>query len=211
VFHVEVRKFPHVARSFNLSEAELNAKILVPWSDGQLVLLGEQKWEPASAKLTIVEGPELRVDELGMGRGWPNALQRGQDVTERLLAAAKARLSGAGSPSQSDALGTFKDVVWAQCEANRLAIHQALWLANSRHPDWRVSERVALAERAVWELLHEGRLVMVRRRTGDDGPRDVDVEKSDWGRVLLTWASWSDAGTPRWYLVAAEPGSPTAD
>ena len=59
MFHVEVRKFPHVARSFNLSEAELNAKILVPWSDGQLVLLGEQKWEPASAKLTIVAACRL--------------------------------------------------------------------------------------------------------------------------------------------------------
>ena len=204
MFHIEVRKFPHVARSFNLSEAELNAKVLVPWSEGRIVELGEQKWEPATAKLKIIEGPELRVDEIGMGRGWPNALHRGEDVTARVLAAAKARMSGSGAQSASDALGAFKDVVQAQCEANQLAIHQVLWLANSRHPEWRVSERVALAERAVWELLHEGKLTMVRRRAGDDGPRDVDVEKEEWGRALLAWASWSDASAPRWFLVGSE-------
>jgi len=203
MFHVEVRKFPHVARSFNLSEAELNAKVLVPWSEGQLVDLGEQKWEPAQAKLTILEGPELRVDEMGMGRGWGNASQRGEDVTERVLGAARARAAAAGGLSASDALGAFKDVVLAQCEVNRLAIHQVLWLANSRHPEWRVSERVALAERGVWELLHEGRLTMVRRLSGDDGPREVDAEKDEWGRVLLAWASWSDSTAPRWFLAAA--------
>ena len=37
VFHVELRElrqFPHVAHAFNLSETELSAKVLVPWSEG---------------------------------------------------------------------------------------------------------------------------------------------------------------------------------
>jgi len=201
MFHVEVRQFPHVARSFNLSEAELTANVLAPWCRGELVDLGERKWEPARAKLTIFEGPELRSDEIGMGRGWGNVNRSGQDVTERVIGAAQAQVSS-GAAAASDALTAFKDVVRAQCEANRLAIHQVLWLANSRHPEWRVSERVALAERAVWELLHEGRVRMLRRTTGDDGPSHVDVGKDGWARALLAWSSWSDAGSPRWFLVA---------
>lgn len=202
MFHVELRQFPHVARSFNLSEAELTTKVLVPWSEGQLVKLGEREWEPARAKLTILEAPELRLDEIGMGRGWGNAIRQGADVTERVMAAAKAQPKP-GAPASSDAVTAFKAVVQAQCATAPIAINQVLWLANSRHPEWRVSERVALTERAVWELLHEGGLTMVRRVAGDDGPTDVAAAKEEWGPALLTWASWSDSGTPRWYLAAA--------
>jgi hypothetical protein len=202
VFHVEVRKFPHVVCSFNLSEAELTAKILLPWTQGTLVDLGERKWQPQVSKLTIFEGPELRADEMGMGRGWGNVTRKGQDVTQRLLDGTQARAAADGSPAGADALAAFKEVLQAQCEANRLAIYQVLWLANSRHPEWRVSERLALAERALWELLHEGRVTMVRRVAGDDGPSHVHTEKEEWGRVLLAWSSWSDSGTPRWFVVA---------
>jgi hypothetical protein len=62
VFHVELRQFPHVTRAFNLSEAELNAKVLVPWSEGQAVQMDDREWEPGKAKLTILEGPELHLD-----------------------------------------------------------------------------------------------------------------------------------------------------
>ncbi len=211
MFHVEVRQFPHVARSFNLSERELNAKVLAPWSRGEVVELGERRWTPDKAKLTIFEAPELRTDEIGMGRGWGNVTRQGQEVTERLLAAVQAQATTVGGATAPDILAAFKEVVHAQCEANRLAIHQVLWLANSRHPEWRVSERVALAERAVWELLHEGRVTMVRPVAGDDGPRHADAEKKQWGPALLAWASWSDSGAPRWFLVAAEPTSTGLD
>ena len=199
MFHVELRQFPHMARSFNLSEAELNAQVLAPWSRGEQVELGERKWAPDRAKLTIMEAPELRSDEIGMGRGWGNVTRKGEDVTERLLGAFKAKPVSGASP---DALGAFKEVVHAQCEANRMAIHQLLWLANSRHPDWRVSERVALAERALWELLHEGRVKMLRRLAGDDGPAYVETEQAEWATALLAWSSWSDPGAPRWFLEA---------
>jgi hypothetical protein len=202
VFHVELRQFPHLARSFNLSEAELNAKVLVPWSKGQPVKMGEREWEPARAKLTILEGPELRVDEIGMGRGWGTAMRHGQEVTERVIVAARAPAKPSGNVDASNAVAAFKDVVRAQCASAPLAIHQVLWLANSRHPEWRVSERVALAERAAWELLHEGQVKMVRRLAGDEGQADVEAAKEEWGPALLTWATWTDSGTPRWYLVA---------
>lgn len=203
MFHVEVRQFPHVARYFNLSEAELSANVLLPWSRGQLVLLGERKWEPARAMLKIFEGPELRTDEIGMGRGWGNVHRQGQDVTDRLLSAARAQADAPGAPAAPDALAAFKSVVQAQCEANRLAIHQVLWLANSRHPEWRVSERVALAERAVWELLHEGRLTLLKRVAGVAEPDYPAADRSEWEPALLAWATWSDSADRRWFLVAA--------
>ena len=35
MFHVELRQFPHVARMFNLSREELEARILGPWLAGR--------------------------------------------------------------------------------------------------------------------------------------------------------------------------------
>ncbi len=206
MFHVELRQlrqFPHVAHSFNLSEAELSAKVLVPWSEGQLVLIGEREWEPRRTKLTILEGPELRLDEIGMGRGWGNAIRHGHDVTERMLVSARAEAKPAGTAEGSDAVAAFKAVLRAQCATAPLAIHQALWLANSKHPGWRVSERIALTERAVWELLNEGHVKLVAPRADDQGKDDVAADRAEWGPALLTWGSWMDSDTPRWRLVAA--------
>jgi hypothetical protein len=199
VFHVEVRVFPNVARAFNLTEAELAAKVLVPWSRGQVVLLGEREWEPAKTKLTVLEGREVRSDELGLGRGWANASRDAENVTERALASVKAQ-TGAGA---SGGVATFKNVLRAQCAADRLAIHQVMWLANSRHPDWRVSERLALAERAVWELLHEEHLTMLRRVAGEGGPEFQLADPSEWEPALLAWATWSEPADPRWFVIAA--------
>lgn len=206
MFHVELRErrqFPHFAHSFNLSEEELSAKVLVPWSEGQIVLIGEREWEPRRTKLTILEGRELRLDEIGMGRGWGNAIRHGQDVTERVTGAARAHSRPAGTAEGSDPLAAFKAVLLAQCSTAPLAIHQAMWLANSQHPEWRVSDRIALTERAVWELLHEGHLRLVRRDPGDQGAADVDAGKEEWRPALLEWASWTDSDTPRWHLLAA--------
>src|SRR5690348_6185406 len=35
-------------------------------------------------------------------------------------------------------------------------------MANAGYPDWRVGERLALAEGSVWELLHQGEVRMLR-------------------------------------------------
>ncbi|HEY5316472.1 MAG TPA: hypothetical protein VIJ20_00725 [Solirubrobacteraceae bacterium] len=201
MFHVEIRQFPHVARTFNLSAAELGARVLVPWSQGQLVLLGERHWEPVRAKLTVLEGRELRSDEMGLGRGWSNVSRDAENVTERVLAAVRSQVGGAAAGT-AGAAEAFKEVVLAQCATDRLAIHQVLWLTNSRHPEWRVSERLALAERAVWELLHEGRLKMLRRVSGDGGPTYAVADREQWQPALLAWATWSESAEPRWFLVA---------
>ncbi len=84
MFHIELRQFPHSAWSFNLSEAELRA-VVVPWAREQWVEVGERKWNPHEAKLTILEGPKLETQQLSMGRGWRAAQRRSEDITERVL------------------------------------------------------------------------------------------------------------------------------
>jgi hypothetical protein len=94
MYHVELRHFPHNAWRFNLSEQDL-AAIVQPWVREQVVDVGERKWSPHLAKLTILEGPKLDVTELSMGRGWRSAQRRSEDVTQRVLDATKQSLQGA--------------------------------------------------------------------------------------------------------------------
>lgn len=98
MFHIELRQFPHNHARFNLSDGELVA-LVDPWVREQWVELGERKWNCNQATLTIVEGPELPVQKLAMGRGWRTAQREGEDVTERVIAAAKAAMEQAGQAS----------------------------------------------------------------------------------------------------------------
>src|SRR5438128_10937216 len=94
MFHVELRQFPHNLCRFNLSEHELRA-IAERWAREQWVALGDRKWDPIQARLTILEGPKLGPEQLTMGRGWRAAQRSGSDVTAGVLADARARLPGA--------------------------------------------------------------------------------------------------------------------
>ncbi len=86
MYHLELRKFPHVVCRFNQSEAQLRA-LVVPWTRQEWIEEGERKWNVNEASLTILEGPKLSMPELAMGKGWRNAQKRSQDVTERVLGA----------------------------------------------------------------------------------------------------------------------------
>lgn len=87
MYHVELRQFPHNFCRFNLSERELRETILDAWLRDEWVELGERRWNPQQAKLTVLEGPQLPVEELSMGRGWRNAKRVSQEVSEQLLGA----------------------------------------------------------------------------------------------------------------------------
>jgi hypothetical protein len=93
VYHVELRQFPHNFCRFNLTERELHETILDAWAKGEWIEFGERKWNPHQAQLTVVEGPQLPLEQLSMGRGWRTAKRQGQDVTEQLLAYTRAAAS----------------------------------------------------------------------------------------------------------------------
>jgi hypothetical protein len=207
VFHVELRRFPHVARAFNLTEAELQATLIAPWVRGEMVELGERRWAPERSKLTIYEGPRLRDDEIGMGRGWSNATRRGEDVTAGVLRAAHPKpIDATGAVAQATGVqplvADFKRDVLAQCAAGRIGVHQVLWLANAQYPEWRASDRLALAERSVWELLHQRRLSMLEPVAGGAGNDCQAVGSERWQAILLDWATWADPRAPSVLLEA---------
>lgn len=202
VFHFELRSGIHVAHAFNLSQAELDRAVLVDWRRGDDLAFGDRRWTRDRTQLKIYEGRRLEAPELSFGRGWTNAVKRGEDVTDRQLAAAAIAPGQAITP----ALDALRREILAQSRAGPIGVHQALWLANRWYPERRASERLALAEAAVWGLLHEA---LVRlRQASPDGDADNPVDRSDWEPILLDWRTWADPETPA-VLIDARP--PTGD
>jgi hypothetical protein len=87
VYHLELRQFPHNLCRFNLTEQDLRV-LLAPWVLEKPLELGERKWSPHQATLTVLEGPRLELQQLSMGRGWRAAQRNSEDVTARVIAAA---------------------------------------------------------------------------------------------------------------------------
>jgi hypothetical protein len=92
MYHVELRQFPHNLCRFNLTEQDLRA-LLAPWVLDKPLELGERKWSPHQAMLTVLEGPRLELQQLSMGRGWRAAQRDSEDVTSRVIAAATAAMA----------------------------------------------------------------------------------------------------------------------
>src|ERR1039458_2902315 len=89
MYHIELRQFPHNMCHFNMTERELLDTVVVAWAREQWIELGDRKWNPHQSKLKVLEGPEIPIEQLSMGRGWPTAQRLSKDVTERVLAQAK--------------------------------------------------------------------------------------------------------------------------
>ncbi len=168
MFHVELRQFPHNMCRFNLSERELLDAIVVAWVEERWIELGERKWNPHQARLTVLEGPRLAVEELAMGRGWRNAQRHGEDVTERVLerARADARVAavaaatgggaaqgGAGGPGAVGAPGANADAhLLALLGADPAALLASWRLTAARRPELAPSAALALAEATLRSL-----------------------------------------------------------
>src|SRR5260370_29422935 len=87
MYHLELRQFPHNLCRFNLTEQDLRA-LLAPWVLEKPLELGERKWSPHQATLTVLEGPRLELQQLSMGRGWRASPRNSADVTALVIAAA---------------------------------------------------------------------------------------------------------------------------
>jgi hypothetical protein len=186
VFHLELRHFPTTARVFNLSAEELHRRVLEPWIAGETFEQDERRWDPEKTKLTIYEGPALRSDEIGMGRGWGNVTRTGQEVTDGVLEAARQQ----SAPSvRQQAIRELKGQLVERVTGRELGFPEVVALAADGRTGWRASDLLAVAEQAVWELLHEGRVAMTR-----DGA--APVPKPEWEGIVLAWATWAtDPGT----------------
>jgi hypothetical protein len=188
VYHLELRQFPHVARVFNLSRDELETRFVRPWIGGVMIEHDDRRWAPERSRLKILEGPELRTDELGLGRGWATASKNSRDVTDAVIA--DARRGVEARPELEALKGAVHEVA-----ANPISFEDVMALAAAAHPNWRASEQLALAEQAVWEMLHQGRLTMVA--SGEAVPRER------WQPVVLSWATWAGAAEEPFRLRAA--------
>src|SRR5690349_13360606 len=99
-YHLEIRDFPRNVNRFNMSGQEIGA-VLLAWAQERVFELSDQKWNPQTAEMTVLEGPEIPISGLSMGRGWPTALREGQDVTARVLAEARQAI-GDGRVARSE-------------------------------------------------------------------------------------------------------------
>jgi hypothetical protein len=179
VFHLELKQRPHTARAFNLTEEELGQRFLAPLRSGRTVSYGEREWEPGRTRLTVYEGRRLGPEEIGLGRGWQNAVRIGTDVTQRVLGnASVARMERAAEVDR------LKERVLGRLTAGPQTLTEVLEMADRLIPEARPSQRLSLAELTVWELLHEGSVQL------EDAADPVQ-----WQRVLLGWEAWRQATT----------------
>jgi hypothetical protein len=213
MYHVELRQFPHNLCRFNLAEEELHV-LVEPWSREQPVEFGERRWSPHQARLTIVEGPQIPMEQLTMGRGWRTAQRQGEDVTDRVLAAAAASQGAAtsvppkdGSPDTgllADSLGLE---LLALLEDHPVPLTRAWQLALARCPELPASECLALAERAVRSLLRSRLIVLLGPVAGaDEGGAEVGGAQAEVGEgelepVLRAVESWTEQGESAGALI----------
>jgi hypothetical protein len=105
MYHVELRQFPHNMCRFNLTDGELRT-IVDPWAREKAVEFGERKWSSQTARITILEGPQMPLEQLTMGRGWRAAQRQSQDVTDALLASARQAIAAAQAAPAAAAAGS---------------------------------------------------------------------------------------------------------
>jgi hypothetical protein len=218
VYHVEIRQFPHNVCRFNLTEREL-LPIAVPWAREEWVQLGERKWNVNQATLTIVEGPQLSLPQLAMGRGWRNAQRQGQVVTDRVLETLKpapgtapqapaASATGAGEavPASASAERAAADLdllgdslgleILAALDRGPVTLARVWRLAGARLRDRPSSEALALGERAIRSLLQRGLVVLQALPVGspvEDGSESAleDVAQEQLEPALRAIDGWA--------------------
>ena len=183
VYHLELRAFPHVARVFNLDREGLDTRFLAPWAAGEPIAQDDRRWPADKTKLTVMLGPEVGTEARGLGRGWGEVTRTGEDVTEAVLAEIHR---GADARPEVEAL---QAVLAETATRADLTFADVVVLAAAAQPGRRVSEQLALAEQAVWEMLHRETLQLL---DGDLQP----VARERWPEIVLSWSTWAGAGGP---------------
>lgn len=212
MYHVELRQFPHNFCRFNLTDAELRETVLLAWARGEWVDLGERKWNPQQATLTVLDGPHIPIAQLSMGRGWRNAARKGKDVTEQLLAAVRADgaqmpATPSSSPQQqvppapvgigpgveetAQAIGLAADSlgleVLSRLSSEPVVLAFAWRLARERYPQRSAGDCLKLAELALGSLIRRRLIELLAREGSELEPVSSERETA---RALLDIDSW---------------------
>jgi hypothetical protein len=172
MFHVEIRCGMAVVREFNLSEQRLWLEFLAPLMAGRDFSIEGHEFVPRQTRLKVYEGPELRPDQLGMGRGWQNVERTAADVTDRVLVRAREH-SAAGAGGAQPAAATaaaptaassaaavsaasvdlLRERLIGRLSAGPIASAELLAIAAELMPGGDEQQRIAAVGRAVWALL----------------------------------------------------------
>jgi hypothetical protein len=186
MYHLELNEYPHLARVHNVSEPRLYDEVVTPFVRGQVFEIGDHKWVPQRTKLTIIEAPEIPLNQLGLGRGWNTAVRCGEDVTATVLAAARAtQVLADGLPPRAPGLeGEILD----RCAQEPLSLLGVWRLADVEDPDASAGARLVLAENAVSELLLQGVIELCRGA----GSRAVALSGADSADAVAEIDEWSD-------------------
>ena len=157
VFHLELRQFPHVARVFNLTRDELDARFVRPWVGGAD---DRARRPPLGARAQPAEDPRgPRAARRRAGHG----ARLGQRHAQRRPTSPTRSRPGAPRRGGRPEVEALKAAI-GEVAGTPLGFQDVMALAAAAHPQWRASQQLELAEQAVWEMLHQGRVV-------DDGRR----------------------------------------
>jgi hypothetical protein len=161
MFHVEMRMGMQVVREFNLNEERLWLEFLAPLMDDRPFVVEDHEYIPHETRLTVFEGEELRLDQLGMGRGWQNVERAYTDVTERVLARAREHTAAgarpadpiAPAPAHAPAAELLRERLIGRLSAGPITAAEILSTALELMPGSAEPELLDVAQRAVWALL----------------------------------------------------------
>ena len=168
MFHVEMRMGMNVVREFNLSDERLWLDFLAPLMADQEFVLEGHDFTPRHTRLTVYEGPELRLDQLSFGRGWQNVERTATDVTERVLERAREHAGHDTRPQRPvpGAADLMRERLLGRIAAGPISGHEILAIAAELMPDGTEQERLDAAQRAVWALLERDAAQLTPRGAG---------------------------------------------
>ena len=152
----------HAVREFNLSEQRLWMEFLAPlMADAGFTVEGHE-FIPRQTRLKVYEGPELRSDQLGMGRGWQNVERTAIDVTERVLTRAREHLAGTAAAVETRTTPSvastdlLRERLLGRLSAGPIAAPEILATAAELMPERSEQERLDAAKQVSWTLLERG-------------------------------------------------------
>ncbi len=180
MYHVELRQDGDRVRAFNLTEVQVRERFLQPLAGERPLVVEDKQFDPLKVKLTVLEGPKLRLDQLTLGRGWSEAERSGQDVTAQFSAGGNAQQAPSGTAN--DLRGRLKERIIGRLSAGPMPLSQLPGLVADLMPGQRASAQLAECELAVWELLHQRRVYL--------GCGGEPLPETEWEPTILDAGSW---------------------